>query len=91
MDSSRLSQLLQPVHYSDTFQPCYRFQSSGQATSRRVKFANVVGRLLALRVSLRESVCIIYSEEGQWVAYSLNHLLSPECQKLSSTSANDRM
>ena len=41
-----------------------RFQSNRQVTIRRVKYANVVGRLLALRVSFRELVCIICSEDG---------------------------
>ena len=56
----------------------------------RVKYVNVVGRALALRVSFRERVCIICSEDGQRVDSSLNHLLSPECQKPSSTLANHR-
>ena len=67
-----------------------RFQSNGQATSRRLKYANIVGRVLALRVLFRERVWIICSEDGQRVDYSLSHLLSPECQKPSSTSVNHR-
>ena len=54
-----------------------RFQSNGQTTSRHLKYAEVVGRVLALQVFFRERVWIICSEDGQRVDYSLSHLLSP--------------